>query len=117
MTRSFEIMVMSYFQLVRPQCKMENFYTTGTQKRIDANSVDGFCGHCNTVFQIMGCYYLYCWYQEALPFLTKEVIQRGFQKREPEELWKQYIQVKGYNVIEMYEGDWQKMYRTGDFDK
>ena len=31
-TWSFQNMVMSYFQRVRPQCKRESFYTTGTQK-------------------------------------------------------------------------------------
>ena len=60
MTRSFENMVMSYFQRVRRQCKVESFYTTGTQKKVYAYSVDGFCGHCNTVFEAMGCHYSYC---------------------------------------------------------
>ena len=31
-TRSFESMVMSYFQLTRPACKIESFYTKGGQK-------------------------------------------------------------------------------------
>ena len=34
-TRSFEDMVMSYFQRTRPDCKIESFYTTGRQKKID----------------------------------------------------------------------------------
>ena len=59
-TRSFGNMVMSYFQRVRPQCEAESFFTTGTQKQNNAYSVDGFCGHCNTVFEAMGCYYHYC---------------------------------------------------------
>ena len=62
---SFENMVISYFQRVRPQCKVENFYTTGAQKKIDAYSVDGFCGHCNTEFERIGCYYQNCPNQEA----------------------------------------------------
>ena len=41
-TRSFENMVMSYFQRTRPDCKIESFYTTGRQKKIDRFSVDGF---------------------------------------------------------------------------
>ena len=41
-TRSFENMVMSYFQRKRPDCKIERFYTTGRQKKIDRFSVDGF---------------------------------------------------------------------------
>ena len=32
--RSFRNMVMSYFQRVRPQCKVEIFYATGRQKKI-----------------------------------------------------------------------------------
>ena len=32
-TRSLENMVLSYFQRVRPQCKVENFYTTSTHKK------------------------------------------------------------------------------------
>ena len=33
-SRNFEIMVMSYFQRQRPYCKIESFYTTGTQKNL-----------------------------------------------------------------------------------
>ena len=40
--RSFENMVMSYFQRTRPDSKNESFYTTGRQKKIDRFSVDGF---------------------------------------------------------------------------
>ena len=41
-TRSFEKLVMSYFQRTRPECKNENFFTTGRQKKNDCFSVDGF---------------------------------------------------------------------------
>ena len=34
-SRNFENMVMSNFQIQRPECKIESFYTTGTQKIID----------------------------------------------------------------------------------
>ena len=49
-TRSFENMVMSYFQRTRPECKIESFFTTGRQKKIDRFSVDGFCSPCNSGF-------------------------------------------------------------------
>ena len=65
-------MVMSYFHRVRPQCKVESFDTTGTQNKNDAYNVDSFCGHCNTVFEAMGCYYHYCPCQEARPSLTEK---------------------------------------------
>ena len=74
-TRSFENMVISYYQRIRQECKIVSFCTTGTQKKIDSFRVDGFCEHCNTVFEAMGCYYHYCPCQEARPSLTEEEIQ------------------------------------------
>ena len=52
-TRSFENMVMSYFQRTKPDCKIESFYTTGRQKKTDCFSFDGFCSHCKTVFEAL----------------------------------------------------------------
>ena len=60
MTRSFEIMVRSFFHRTRPECEIESFFKTGRQKKIDCFSVDGFCFHCNTVFEAMGCFYHFC---------------------------------------------------------
>ena len=39
-SRNFENMVMSYFQRQRPDCKIESFYTTGTQQKIDCFKLD-----------------------------------------------------------------------------
>ena len=100
-SRNFENMVISYFQRQRPDCKIESFYTTGTQKKIDCFQVDGFCAHCNTVLEAMGCFYHYCSCQEARPSLTEEDIERGNKKRETDQMRKQYIKEKGYNVVEM----------------
>ena len=36
-TRSFENMVLSYFQQTRPECRIENKVTTGRQKKIDCS--------------------------------------------------------------------------------
>ena len=41
-TRSFEKMVMSFFQRTRPDCKIESFYTTGRQKKYIASVLMGF---------------------------------------------------------------------------
>ena len=48
--RCFENMVMSYFKRTRPDCRIESFYTTGTQKKIDCFNIDEFCAHCNSVW-------------------------------------------------------------------
>ena len=111
-SRNFENMVISYFQRQRPDCKIESFYTTGTQKKIDCFKVDGFCAHCNTVFEAMGCFYHYCSCQEARPALTEEDIERGNKKREMDQMRKQYIKEKGYNVVEMWKCEWWNLYKT-----
>ena len=72
--RTFENMVMSYFQATRTECKIESYYTTGKQNKIDCFSVDGYCNHCKTVFEAMGCYFHFCPCQEARPSLTDDDI-------------------------------------------
>ena len=111
-TRSFENMGFSYFQQVRPESKVESNFTTGRQKKIDCFSVDGICYHCNTVFEAMGCYFQYCPCQEARPSLTDNEIMRGIKKREHDQMSKEYIQQKGYKIIEMWECKWWELYQT-----
>ena len=81
-SRNFENMVMSYFQIQRPNCKIESIHTTGTQKKIDCFKAEGFRAHFNTVFKAMGCFYHYCPSQEARPSLNEDDIERGNTKRE-----------------------------------
>ena len=111
-TCSFENMVMSYFQRTRPECEIESFFTTGRQNKIKCFSVDGFCSHCNTVFEAMGCFYHFCPCQELRPSLTEEVIQRGRKKRELDALRRHYIREKGFKVLEMWECEWWRLYKT-----
>ena len=96
-------MVLSYFQRSRPDCKIENNLTTGRQNKIDCFSVDGICYHCNTIFEAMGCYYQYCPCQEARPSLTDTDFERRVKKRQQDEMCKDYIQQKGYQIVEMWE--------------
>ena len=79
-TRSFENMVLSYFQQTRPECRIESNITNSRQKKINCFSVDGICNHCNTVFEPMGCYFHYCPCQQARPSLTDNEIMRGIKK-------------------------------------
>ena len=104
-SRSFENMVLSYFQQSQPDCKIESNVTTGRQKKIDCFSVDGICYHCNTVFEALGCYFHYCPCQEARPSLTDNEIMSGIKKREQDQMREEYIQQKGYKIIEMWESN------------
>ena len=111
-TRSFENMVLFYFQQTRPECRIESNVTTGRQKNIDCFSVGGICNHCNIVFEAMGCYFHYCLCQEARPSLTDNEIMREVKKREQDQIRKEYIQQKGCKIFEMWECNWWQVYRT-----
>ena len=74
-------MVITFFQRQRADCKIESFYTTGTQKKIDCFKVDGFCAFCKTVFEPVGCFYHYFPCQEARFSLSEEDIERGNKKK------------------------------------
>ena len=104
--KTFENMVKSYFRATRPECIIENYYTTGLQKKIYCFSVDGYCNHCSTVFEAMGCYFHFCPFNQARPSLIDDETKRGTKKRETDELQKGYIREKGYSIGEMCECSW-----------
>ena len=103
---------MSYFHCTRPDCKIESFYTTSRQKKTGRFSVDGFCSHCNTVFEAIGCFNHFCPCQELRPSLTEEDIKRCSRRRELDELRRGYIQEKGFTVIEMWDCESWRLYKT-----
>ena len=105
-SRSFENMVMPYLQSQRPECTIESYYTTGKQKKIECFSVDGFCAHCDTVFEAMGCYFHFCACQESRASLSEEEMQRGIRKKEHDELRRDYLRNKGYNIVVVWECKW-----------
>ena len=110
-SRSFQNMVLSYFQQNQPECKIESNLTTGREKKIDCFSVDGICYHCNTVFEAMGCYYHHYPCQKARPSLTDTDIERGVKKQQ-DEMRRDYIQQKSYQIVEMWECEWWRLYKT-----
>ena len=77
--RKFENMVISFYQTTRPECTIESFYTTGKQRKIDSFTVDGFCGHCQTVFEALGCYYHFCPCRETRPNLNEDEFEFGIR--------------------------------------
>ena len=93
---------MCFYQEARPECKIESFFTTGKQKKIDCFNVDGYCDHCKTIFEAMGCYYHFCSSQEARPSLREQDIELGNKKREMDDMRREYIRKKGYKEEEMW---------------
>ena len=60
----------------------------------------------------MGCYYHYCPCREARPSLTDTNIERGVKKRQQDEMRRDYIQQKGYQIVEVWECEWWSLYKT-----
>ena len=60
----------------------------------------------------MGCYYHHCPCQEARPSLTDRDIERGMKTRQQDELRRDYIQQKGYQIVEMWERELWSLYQT-----
>ena len=100
-TRSFENMVMAFSQNSQPECTIESFCTTGTRQKNDSFSVDGFCSHCNTSSEALGCFYHLCEGQVGQPCLTDEDIVKGKRRKEMDELLRSYLPEKNYSIIEM----------------
>ena len=67
--------------------------------------MDAYCNHCKTVFEAMGCYYNFCYCQEARPSLTEQEFERGNNKREMYGIRREYIKEKGYKFEEMWDCD------------
>ena len=83
--------------------KLKAFLQQADKKKIDCLCVDGFCFHCNTVFEGMDGFYHFCRCQELRPSLTGKNIKRGSRKREFDQLRQSYKQEEGFTVIELWE--------------
>ena len=95
----------------KPECKIESFFATGTQEKNNCFSVDGFCSHCSTVFEAMGCFYDFCACHEVLPPLTEDDIQSDSKKRELDALRRHHTQENGFKVLEMWQFEWWRLYK------
>ena len=76
------------------------------EKKINCFSVDAIGYHFNIVFEAMWCFYHYCPCQKARPSQTDNCIERGKNKRQQDEMRTDYIQQKGYQIVEMWECEW-----------
>ena len=66
------------------------------------------------LFEAIGCFYHFCPCQELRPSLTEEDIQRGSKKRELDALRRHCIQEKAFKVIEMWECERWRLYKTSN---
>ena len=55
--------------------KLRAFLHLENRKKIDCYSVYGYCDHCQTVFEAMGCYYHFCSCQKPRPSLENRTLR------------------------------------------
>ena len=103
----FEQQVIDYMQTTRPQCTIQSQFSHKKQKKNGSYFVDGFCSHCNTVFEAMGCYFHFCRCQEQKPLLFED-IEKGLKKRERDNDRRDYLERLGYTIVEIWECQWKK---------
>ena len=60
----------------------------------------------------MNCFYHFCPCQELRPSLTEEDLKRSSRRKDFDELRRGYIQKKSFTVIEMWECEWWRLYKT-----
>ena len=61
----------------------------------------------------MECYYHYCPCQEARPSLPDTDIEKVVKKRKQDEMRRDYIQQKGYQIVEKWEEcEWWNLFKT-----
>ena len=93
--------MISFFQELRPDGKIESFNKTGKQKKIDSVHVGSYCDHCKIVFEVLRSYYHFCSGQEIGLSLPEQDIEMGNKKQEMDEWRRKYKKEKGYSIQEM----------------
>ena len=115
-SRSFENMVMSYYQETKSECRIESFHTSGNQKKIDCFNVDWYCDHCKTVFEALGCYYHFYLHRRLVPHLARKILIEE-KMREMDDLRRECNREKDYKIKEMWECEWWQNFKTNEKSK
>ena len=68
-----ECIALKYFQKQDAHCCIQTQSNQKSQKRTGVYLVDGFCSHCNWVFEVLGCYWHFCPFQEKKRLHVDEV--------------------------------------------
>ena len=66
-------------------------FTQQELRKIDCFNVYGFCGHCQSIFEALGCFYQLCECHEVQNNVTNEDIVKGHRKREMDILGRYYL--------------------------
>ena len=99
-----EKQVLAYIQYVRPKCFIRTIFNSGTQKRIGGYLVDGFCSCCQTVYEVMGCY----WHACECRNLEGEELDKAIDRRRFDEEKEKFFKDSGFNYNIIKECQWKR---------
>ena len=85
-----------------------NSIQSSNQKQFGPYQVDGYYLHCETVFEVMGCFHRFCECQER-KVLSPEIRTRGLAKREQDNYRRSFLQELGPQIFEVLECKWNSM--------
>lgn len=106
-----EKQVLHYMNTLNPQCTIQCLFRNGKQKRIGPYLVDGYCAHCQTVYEVMGCYYHACDCQmdRIVSSGDEEKMEWAAYRRQFDEEKRHFIEtVLGLEYKVIWECDWKK---------
>ena len=101
---ALENRVMAYLQSQRKDCHIIATVTTGKQHSVGPYHVDGFCAHCNTVFEVNGCY----WHFHSKCMSSKfegDKLAEALKRRQHDQTRLEYLHAKGFQVVTVWECD------------
>ena len=112
-TRSFEKLVMSYFQQTRPGCKILRASTLQADRRkLNASKLMGFVLIAILCLKHWVVFTTFVPVESSAHPSLKTISDVAVGKKELDELRREYIQEKGFTVIEMWECEWWRFYKT-----
>ena len=108
----FEELVLEFLQSKRPECSIQTQFNA-KQKKLGRFAVDGFCSHCSTVFEAMGCFYHFCHCQEKRRLLLED-IEKGVKRRQSDAFQRRFLRSQGLNIVEVRECQWWKTVKSNE---
>ena len=108
----FEELILEFQQFKHPECSIQTQFN-GKQKKFGRFSVDGYCSHCSTVFEAMGCFYHFCHCQEKRR-LPLEDIEKGVKRRQSDAFRRRFLRSKGLKIVEIWECQWWRMVKSNE---
>ena len=100
-TRSFENMVMSYFQRTRPVCRIESCYTKSRRQKLTTSVLIAFFLIATLCLKLWVAFITFLLVKRNVHLSLKKILNVVVRKEDWDETRRNYIQENGFTVLEM----------------